>query len=80
MTERPSLLRLHRAQVCQIPREQAVKLCRLLLASQRTWLLNKKTAKGLGLALGFPWRAMCSSSSSGAVGVWLSSFCQHPAL
>lgn len=50
MTERPSLLCLHRAQVCQIPREWAVKLSWLLLASQRTWLLKRKAAKGPGLS------------------------------
>lgn len=68
MTERPSLLRLHRAQVCQIPREQAVKLCRLLSASQRTWLLNKKTAKGQGLpsdSPGGPYAALPS------LGLWV---------
>lgn len=68
MTERPSLLRLHRAQVCQIPREQAVKLCRLLLASQRTWRLNKTTAKGQGLpseSPGGPYAALPS------MGLWV---------
>lgn len=54
MAERPSLLRLHRAQLCQVPREPSVKLCWLLVASQRTWLLKKKTVKGQGLTSDSP--------------------------
>lgn len=55
-----------RAQVCQTPREQAVTLCRLLLASQKTPMLNKKTAKGLGLPSDPPEGHMQLSGAVGA--------------
>lgn len=54
--------------MCQVPREQAAKLCRLLLASQRTWLLNKKTAKGQGLPSDSPGGPLAALPS---LGLWV---------